>query len=317
MESFLSLDELHISFPDRELRFEDSRIEDQHSEEACDLLREDVSRQSSPCRANNVDKHSRSKNEDFLLGNDHVVVNKAESRDTYAGKLPNICPATSRTRLKNGVWKKRRTREFSCIDVDDFEVWGKTKTYNENRGIEEKDKRSASTRRNHLPFTKTDGCLGGQNWKNDPVVDLESLRLNLTRGIQTHSSEQNGFFAASPRNIFSPRQSLRSSAEMKGRGKQWTETHIQELPLNLPEKVTKFLQMEISLIKGREQVHSMQKRRGSALTTYCVSEDTERFCPKSMELKKSWDSSLLDKRRHSEKTGCYNKRNLDPENSRM
>ena len=95
---------------------------------------------------------------------------------------------------------------------------------------------------------------------------------NWTRGIEPYcGSAQSGFLAASQRKIFSPRQSVKSGAELIKVNEEFAET----LQMDLPQKVTKFLAMEISLIKGREKTNGMQKRKGSVFSTYRASDNPE------------------------------------------
>ena len=318
MESSLSLDELHISFPEQELKITEPRSEVQNEEEACDLLRENFSYGRWRCRETTTEQNQSSgKNEHFFEA-DYLVANP--ERETYAGKLPNICPGAPRKWLKNGI-KKGRMREFSCIDVDDFTARGKPKAMIAKPRIEETHKRSVGTKQANLSSTaisQDNGCFEGQNLKYDPLIGSRetpeyslscNLELNLTRKTQTFPLEQNMLSTASSRNIFSPRKSFGSSTELKRRSKECSEKNLQELRLDLPEKFTKFVEMEISLIKGGQKVHSTQKRRDHAMPA-CIYQETELFIPKSMAPRKSRDS-LLDKRYSREKTGCYNTRKMD------
>ena len=262
MDSSLSLDELHISFSDHELKFTEPRTAAQR-EETCDLLREDASRHKK-----NFERQDTSRNGDFLKA-DYALTNS--ERESYDGKLSNIWPATPRKQLKKG---KRRDQEFSCIDVDDFAVWEKPAP------IYQRNKWSVSNRRDHLPSTLPDR----HDWNNDLVHEVESKgnpdspnscnidrNHNLTRGIQTPHSEQNDF-TASPRNNLSPRQSFGTSAE---RRKICSDGHVQEV--SLQEKFATFIETEISLIKGGEKISSTQKRRGSALSSNSLSRETNHF----------------------------------------
>ena len=324
MESILSLEELHISFADQEFKFMDSIIEEQNQEEASDLLRQIFNHENSRRRGRTVERQSSSRHDCFLKS-DYVVANT--ERKSCVGKLPDISPTTQHRRIRNGMKNDRIRGEFSCIDVDDFTISGSPAMMNTKRRIEERNQWIGSARRDHLPSTEIeDGYLDRQKKKNDPVVKYKgnldssrshasnlSLRHNLTKDVQALPSEHNVLPPASPRNIFSPRprSAFRSTDAQKGRKKDWTEKNTQNLPLDLPEKITEFIEMEISLIKGGEKMHSTQKRTDRSLSAY-YSQETELFGPKSKESRKSGLSPLLQKRISSgEKTGCYSKRNMD------
>ena len=321
MESILSPEELHISFADQEFKFMDSIIEEQNQEEASDLLREIFNHENSRRRGRTVERQSSSRHNCFLKS-DYVVA--STERKSCVGKLPEISPATQRRRIRNGMKNDAIRGEFSCIDVNDFTVWGTPAVMNTNRRIEERNQWRGSARQDHLPSTEIeDGYLDRHKKKDDPVVKSEenlvssrsnasnlSLRHNLTKDVQAVPSEQNALPPASPRNIFSPRRrsAFGSTDAQQGRKKDWTEKNTQKLPLDLPEKITEFLEMEISLIKGGEKMHSTQKRTDRSLSAY-YSQETELFDPKSTDSRKSGLSSLLQKRISGEKTGSYSKRN--------
>lgn len=298
MESILSLEELHISFADQEFKSMDSIIEERNQEEASDLLREISNHENSRRRGRTVERQSSSRHDCFLKS-DYVVV--STERKSCVVKLPDISPATQRRRKRNGMKNDGIRGEFSCIDVDDFTISGSPAMMNTKRRIEERNQWIGSARRDHLPSTEIeDGYLDRHKKKNDPVVKSKgnldssrshvsnlSLRHNLTKDVQALPSEHNALPPASPRNIFSPRRrsAFGSTDAQQGRKKDWTEKNTQNLPLDLPEKITEFIEMEISHIKGGEKMHSTQKRMDRSLSAY-YSQETELFGPKSTESRK-------------------------------
>ena len=309
MESVLSLEDLHVSIADQEFKFMDTVIEEQNQEEASDLLREIFNHGNSRCRERTAARQSINGHDCFLKSDYNYVVASTE-RKSCVGKLPDISPATSRRRLRNGVGKDGIRGEFSGIDVDDFTVLGTPAKMMTKKRVEERNPQwNGSTRRDHLPATEIeDGCLDcRRKEKNDPIVKSKgnlgssrshasnlSLTHNLPRDMQTLPSEQNALPSASSRNIFSPRRrsAFESRAAQHGRKKDWSEKNTQKLPFDLPDKITEFIGMEMSLIKGGEKMHSTHKRTDRSLSAY-YSQDTELFSPKSMESRKSGLSFLL------------------------
>lgn len=276
MESFLSLDELCISFSDHDLRTSaDSRTQDQHEKDSCHVLKDSKDHRGSLCVRDDFHKQRKGKMKEFHLGADNVVA-KNDSRNTYACKLPDIKPANKSMQMIHVMaGKMGRSRKFYSINADDFTVGAKPGTFSDLRSEEREELNASRRRRNHLPLGESKNYSGGQNWKCNPAKDAKSLKANWTRGIEPYSgSAQSGFLAASQRKIFSPRQSVKSG---------FAET----LQMDLPQKVTKFLEMEISLIKGREKTNAMQKCKGSVFSTYRASDNPEDVDLKLIKTRKS------------------------------
>lgn len=276
MESFLSLDELCISFSDHDLRTSaDSRTQDQHEKDSCYLLKDSKDHRGSLCVRDDFHKQRKDKMKEFHLGADNVVA-KHDSRNTYACKLPDIKPTNKSMQMIHVMaGKMGRSRKFYSINADDFTVGAKPGTFSDLRSEEREELNASRRRRNHLPLGESKNYSGGQNWKCNPANDAKSLMANWTRGIEPYSgSAQSGFLAASQRKIFSPRQSVKSG---------FAET----LQMDLPQKVTKFLEMEISLIKGREKTNAMQKCKGSVFSTYRASDNPEDVDLKLIKTRKS------------------------------
>ena len=259
MESFLSLDELCISFSDHDLRTSaDSRTQDQHEKDSCYVLKDSKDHRGSLCVRDDFHKQRKGKMKEFHLEADNVVA-KNDSRNTYACKLPDIKPTNKSMQMIHVMaGKMGRSRKFYSINADDFTVGAKPGTFSDLRSEEREELNASRRRRNHLPLGESKNYSGGQNWKCNPANDAKSLMANWTRGIEPYcGSAQSGFLAASQRKIFSPRQSVKSGAELIKVNEEFAET----LQMDLPQKVTKFLEMEISLIKGREKTNAMQKRK--------------------------------------------------------
>lgn len=276
MESFLSLDELCISFSDHDLRTSaDSRTQDQHEKDSCYVLKDSKDHRGSLCVRDDFHKQRKGKMKEFHLGADNVVA-KNDSRNTYACKLPDIKPTNKSMQMIHILaGKMGRSRKFYSINADDFTVGAKPGTFSDLRSEEREELNASRRRRNHLPLGESKNYSGGQNWKCNPANDAKSLMANWTRGIEPYSgSAQSGFLAASQRKIFSPRQSVKSG---------FAET----LQMDLPQKVTKFLEMEISLIKGREKTNAMQKCKGSVFSTYRASDNPEDVDLKLIKTRKS------------------------------
>ena len=276
MESFLSLDELCISFSDHDLRTSaDSRTQDQHEKDSCYVLKDSKDHRGSLCVRDDFHKQRKGKMKEFHLGADNVVA-KNDSRNTYACKLPDIKPTNKSMQMIHVLaGKMGRSRKFYSINADDFTVGAKPGTFSDLRSEEREELNASRRRRNHLPLGESKNYSGGQNWKCNPANDAKSLMANWTRGIEPYSgSAQSGFLAASQRKIFSPRQSVKSG---------FAET----LQMDLPQKVTKFLEMEISLIKGREKTNAMQKCKESVFSTYRASDNPEDVDLKLIKTRKS------------------------------
>ena len=294
MESFLSLDELCISFSDHDLRTSaDSRTQDQHEKDSCYVLKDSKDHRGSLCVRDDFHKQRKGKMKEFHLEADNVVA-KNDSRNTYACKLPDIKPTNKSMQMIHVMaGKMGRSRKFYSINADDFTVGAKPGTFSDLRSEEREELNASRRRRNHLPLGESKNYSGGQNWKCNPANDAKSIMADWTRGKEPYSgSAQSGFLAASQRKIFSPRQSVKSGPQLIEVNEEFAET----LQMDLPQKVTKFLEMEISLIKGREKTNAMQKRKGSVFSTYRASDTPEGVDPKLIKTRKSWDSAYLDRK---------------------
>lgn len=280
MDSFLSLDELHVSFPSQELP--NSRMENEDGEEDCDLLRESDDERGINSHHRTQDKGEirRSANQEFLAAN-YVVTSR--ERESVAHKLPSIRPASSK--LKNGL-KKGRNRaekgEFSCIDVDDFSVCGKQVMVNAR-----KDMKNRTNFRNNFPSPGPKNCCGGEKWENDVVVE--------SCFAKTKSSD-----SADSSNVYlsRPRLSLGSHSQLHGRiGDRPSifSPPVSPKPerpqLDLPKKITRLIEMELSIIKG-ENVNSTQRRRYRPRSESVPTQEKIQFYPNSVELRRSQDPSM-------------------------
>ena len=319
MEPLLSLDDLQISFSDdQELKFTESRIKEQNFEEACDLSGEKFSLVKLRYRQNPAQRPTSCGDKNFLRP--HYSVANAE-KNHYDGELPSISQLPPRRQLKNETKTGCYRGKLSCLDVDDFTVRQAPATINSNtKGkIEKRRKWSGSTKRTYSPFAEVELCYDGkQGRKNGPLAANSSgfcdltQKFNLDMTLQTFPSEKNGPLTASPRNIFSPRQSFTYRAEPRGRGKECSQRRKQSIPRNLPEKVTEFIDVEISLIKGGEKVHSTPEQAGRAFPG-CDSQEGELFGQNLIRLRKGRSSVLLEKRGSGNMAGLYNKGNDDLE----
>ncbi|KAL9968632.1 hypothetical protein ACROYT_G020747 [Oculina patagonica] len=268
MDSFLSLDELYLSFPNQE--FNSSR---KHGlrEEDCDILRGASDDRGNSChhRAEGKDEKRRLNGPAFLAA-DYVVAN--DERESYAGKLPSIRPAF-------GKQKKGHNRaEFSCIDVDDFSVSGQPVMFNTRREMKE-----TTNCRNYIPSPGHHNCPVGEKWENNAVEKKSSASANSCNAF-----------------VYRPRQlSLGSYAELHGRSYQpaiFSSPVCSKpgRPSELPEKFAKFLEMEFSIIKG-EKVNSTQRcrLRSDSVPTH----QRGPLYPNSMDLRRSQSPSVPELRK--------------------
>ncbi|KAJ7394356.1 hypothetical protein OS493_000162 [Desmophyllum pertusum] len=278
MDSFLSLDELHVSFPSQELPY--SRMENEDGEEDCDLLRESDDERGINSHHRTQDKGEirRSANQEFLAAN-YVVTSR--ERESTAYKLPSIRPASSK--LKNGL-KKGRNRaekgEFSSIDVDDFSVWGKQAMVNAR-----KDMKNRTNFRNNVPSPGPKNCCGGEKWENDVVVE--------SCFAKTKSSD-----SADSSNLSRPRLSLGSYSQLHGRiGDRPSifsppvSPKARASSVRLPKKISRLIEMELSIIKG-ENINSTQRRRYRPRSESVPTQEKIQFYPNSVELRRSQDPSM-------------------------
>ena len=199
MDSYLSLDELFVSFPNQALK---SGTRSRRRERDSDVFRETSGDRSNSYERAEGKGEMRSRNEVFTLA-DYVQANG--ENESYAGKLPSIRPVSARQR--DILKKERNQEEFSCIDLDDFSGWKKPVTTNTRRVGKE-----------------------GKKARNNSFNALDVYRpRQLSLGSSTDLHAQN----AERRLLFSP-----------------SVTPKPESPEDLPEKFTRFLEREFSIIKG-------------------------------------------------------------------
>ena len=198
MESFLSLDELCISFSHHDLRTSaGSKTQDQHEKDSCYVLKDKKDHRGSLCVRNDFHKQRKGKMKEFHLEADNVV-EKNDSRNTYACKLPDIKPTNKSMQMIHVMaGKMGRSRKFYSINADDFTVGAKPGTFSDLRSEEREELNASRRRRNHLPLGESKNYSGGQNWKCNPANDAKTLMANWTRGMVPYSgSAQSGFLAA-------------------------------------------------------------------------------------------------------------------------
>lgn len=273
MDSFLSLDELYLSFPSQE--FNSSRKHG-HREEECDILREGSNDRGNSChRAEGKDEKRRPNGPAFLAA-DYVVAN--DEGECYAGKLPSIRPAF-------GKQKKGQNRaEFSCIDVDDFSVSGKPVMINTRR-----DTKETTNCKNNLPSPGRHNCPRGEKWENNAVV-----KKDIVEKKSSASANSCNAFINRPRQL-----SFGSYAELHGRNYQRAIFGSPDYskpgrPSDLPEKFAKFLEMEFSIIKG-EKVNSTQRCR--LRSDSVPTQQRGPLYPNSMDLRRSQSPSVPELRK--------------------
>lgn len=279
MNSFLSLDELFLSFPTQELN---SAKKHGQREKNCEVLEEASDDHGhSQHRVEDNDEKCSQTGPAFLPA-DYIVTN--EEDECYAnGKLPSIRPAFGKQ--KNGLLKKGRNRtEFSCINVDDFSVSDKPVMVNSGREIKE-----TINCRNNLPPPGRQNCPDGDKWENNPEV---KSRLAKKKSLDSVSSCNT--FVCRPRQL-----SLGSYTELHGRNRQRAAFSSPVFskpgrPSDLPEKFSKFLEMEFSIIKG-EKVKSTQRYR--LRSDSVPTQRREPLNPNSTELRRLRSPSLSELRK--------------------
>lgn len=119
--------------------------------------------------------------------------------------------------------------------------------------------------------------------------------------------EQKGFLTSSPKDIsprLSPKESDSSNQLWFGLSSKGHQ--VQELPLDLPEKVTRFIEMEFSIIKG-ETARLSQKQKYIVSTDVECSREKAAIVPNCLNSRKSEQSlSLLQRRGRMAKGSSLN-----------
>ena len=176
---------------------------------------------------------------------------------------------------------------------------GKALMGNDNRNVRERSKSSISTRRRE---TGPRRWAGEAKWEsadsatefsfvNKISSDSLPAKLDLGRRAQSLPSERRGPFTASQRDM-SPRSSRKELEDRPLFCPSESRRHVQELPLNLPEKLAKFIEMEFSIVKGEDKSSIQRQKYGVPAETV-----SPRESPK--ESRKS-PSSLLQRRGRQE-----------------
>lgn len=235
MDSYLSLDELFVSFPNQALK---SRTRNSRKEEDS----ADVFRETSGERSNSYDRTEgkgeiRSRNEVFTLA-DYVQANG--ERESYSGKLPSIRPVSARQR---NILKEERNRDkFSCVDLDDFSSWEKPVKTNTRRVAKE-----GTNSRNNSPSLGSQHCASEEKWERNAAI----LEPYFTKDEASDSASSNN----AP--VYRPSQlSFGSSTDLHFQNAERRLlfsppfTQKPERSEDVPEKFTRFLEREFSIIKG-------------------------------------------------------------------
>ena len=181
-----------------------------------------------------------------------------------------------------------------------------------------------STKRSDLRSPRPRNCQDfGRKFESDSiaesyVVDKKGSKgppnshklppkLNLNGTANSLQLEQKGFLASSPKDIsprLSPKESESNDQPLFGLSSK--SRQVQELPLDLPEKVTRFIEMEFSIMKG-------ETARLSHKQKYIVSTDAE--CPREKAMifpnrlnsrKSEQTLSLLQRRGRMKKSSSLN-----------
>lgn len=147
---------------------------------------------------------------------------------------------------------------------------------------------------------------------NKPSKDSQNCRklpteLNLNGTANSMQLEQKGFLTSSPKDIsprLSPKESDSSNQLWFGLSSKGHQ--VQELPLDLPEKVTRFIEMEFSIIKG-ETARLSQKQKYIVSTDVECSREKAAIVPNCLNSRKSEQSlSLLQRRGRMAKGSSLN-----------
>lgn len=217
--------------------------------------------------------------------------------------------STLRTPSRSDSELSQERKSVDSNSTERSESVGKPVKSNANRNVSERSKYSLSTRRETLPSTGPRRWAGEAKWESaDSVIESSFVnktssdspnllantfpaKLDLSRRAQSLPSERRGPFTASLRDM-SPRSSRKEFEDRPLFCASESRRHVQELPLNLPEKLAKFIEMEFSIIKGEDKSSSQRQKYGVAGETV-----SPRESPK--ELRKS-PSSLLQRRGRQE-----------------
>lgn len=217
--------------------------------------------------------------------------------------------STLRTPFRSDSDLSQERPPLNSNSTERSESAGKPVIGNTNRNVSrERSKYSISTRRDTLPSTGPRRWAGETNWGSADSVTEPSFvnkissdspnlsntlpaKLDLGRRALSLPSERRGPFTTSQRDM-SPCSSRKEFEDRPLFSPSESRRHVQELPLNLPEKLAKFIEVEFSVIKGEDK-SSIQRQK------YGVSAETESPRESPKELRKS-PSSLLQRRGRQE-----------------
>ena len=159
---------------------------------------------------------------------DEYQADDDDEYQSYAGKLPSIRSAFSKQ--KNGSKKGRNREEFSCIDVDNFSVSGKTVMVNASRDMKER-----TNCRTNFPSPGRHNCPGEEIWENNAAV-----KSCLAEIKPSDSANSCNAFVYRPRQLLHGRNQQRTIFTSPGYSKSGR-------PSDLPDKFARFLEKEFSI----------------------------------------------------------------------
>ena len=299
MNSWLSLDELHIGFVDQESEFADSGIDTPNGNESCTRLKRNLGTVGTGSRRGTVTGRRNG-------GKDHVpvlTVNKnptsSKTADGHAlankqsrsclDKLPIIPSAKHRGVLEKDGKKDRRFEEFSSIDIDHFtvrETVSSNRDPNRNEAMEQRrnwrvkkrlEQRSSSEmefsqiadlendvytsdNRQITNVSSSSFCLSSGGSPENTLLDLRNF--NVLADELAFPSRKIQPHAASTINIFSPRHlPVRDFQRQEQLKDERSGIQKQKFARGLNEKITEFIGKEISLAKGEEQTTTTKQRQ--------------------------------------------------------
>ena len=213
--------------------------------------------------------------------------------------------STLRTPFRSDSDLSQERESVNSNSTERSESMRKPVMCNANRNASERSKFSITTGRQTLPSTGPRRWAGEAKWESaDSITETSFVnkissdspnlsntlpaKLDLSRRAQSLPSERSrGPFTASLRDM-SPRSSRKEFEDRPLFCPSESSRHVQELPLNLPEKLAKFIEMEFSIIKGEVKSSTQRQKYGVSAETV-----SPRESPK--ELRKS-PSSLLQRR---------------------